>query len=79
MISYEIYTNNENIIIIITNTYKGKIELDKINKNGYSTKGKNRGKGLYLANKIVKNSNVFFLENRIINDFYIQKITIKKR
>ena len=79
MISCEIYTNNENIIIIITNTYKGKIELDKINKNGYSTKGKNRGKGLYLANKIVKNSNVFFLENRIINDFYIQKITIKKR
>ncbi len=77
MISCEIYTNNENIIIIITNTYKGKIELDKINKNGYSTKGKNRGRGLYLADKIISKQKNFSLDNRIINDYYIQKITIK--
>lgn len=78
IISCEVYTNNKNIIITITNTYNGKLELDKISEKGYSTKGKNRGKGLYLANKIAKKSDVFFLDKRIINDFYIQKITIKK-
>ena len=78
MISCEIYTNNDNIIIIIANTYKGIIELNKLNNNGYSTKGKNRGKGLYLANKITNKEKNFSLDNRIINDYYVQKIIIKK-
>lgn len=78
IISCEIYTNKENIIITIANTYIGKIELNKIFKNGYSTKGKNRGKGLYLVNKISKKYDAFDLDTRIINDYYIQKIIVKK-
>lgn len=78
MISCEIYRNDKDIIITISNTYAGKLELNKVSEKGYSTKGKNRGNGLYLANKIAKKSDIFFLENRIINDFYIQKIIIKK-
>ena len=78
IVSCEIYTNNDSIIIIIANTYKGKIELNKLNNNGYSTKGKNRGKGLYLASKITNKEKIFSLDNRIINDYYVQKIIIKK-
>lgn len=78
LVSCEIYINNNNIVITIANTYKGKIELNKLNNNGYSTKGKNRGKGLYLVNKIINKEKIFSLDNRIINNYYIQKIVIKK-
>ena len=78
MISCEIYVSGGNIIIAISNTFSGTVELEKVNQNGYSTKGKGRGKGLYLANKFSKNYDVFSLESRIINDYYVQKITIKK-
>lgn len=74
----EIYNTEDKLNIAISNTFSGKIELNKLSQNGYSTKGKNRGKGLYLAKKFSKKHNAFSLESRIINDYYVQKITIKK-
>ncbi len=78
IISCEIYDNSKYLIIAISNTFVGNIEINKIYQNGYSTKGKNRGKGLYLANKISKKMNIFSLDMRIINGYYIQKIMIEK-
>ena len=77
-ISLEIYLNDDCLNIVISNTYTGNIEINKIKENGYSTKGKNRGRGLYLANKFSNKTNNFKLESRIINNYYIQKIIIKK-
>ena len=77
-ISCEIYLSGKDLNIVISNTYKGIIDLEKVNEKNYSTKGKNRGKGLYLANKFSNKSNKFKLENRIINNYYVQKIIIKK-
>lgn len=78
MMSCEIYSSNNNLNITISNTFSGRVDLSKISENGYSTKGKNRGKGLYLAKKFSAKYDKFALENRIINDYYIQKIIIKR-
>lgn len=74
----EIYLGDNNLVIAISNTFLKNVELSKMYENGYSTKGKNRGKGLYLATKVANKNKIFILDNRIINDYYIQKITIKK-
>lgn len=77
-ISCEIYNNDNILNIVISNSFNGNIELNKIRKNGYTSKGIGRGKGLYLAEKISNKSKIFSTVNRIINDYFVQKITVKK-
>ncbi len=77
-IALEIYKIKHNLVFVITNTYKGKIKLNNVSKKGFTTKGNNHGKGLYFANKIVKNSNCFVSDTKVIEDYFIQKLEIKK-
>lgn len=65
--------------IIIANSYDEKIDLDKIGKEKFSTKGKNRGHGLLLVKHIVGNNNIFETKTDIINGLYIQTVTITKK
>jgi len=74
----EIYEKNQKLFIAISNTFSGNIDLSKITKYGYSTKGKGRGKGLYLINKMNKTNETFKLQNAIINNYYVQTITVLK-
>ena len=74
----EIYEKNQKLFIAISNTFSGNIDLSKITKYGYSTKGKGRGKGLYLINKMNKTNETFKLQNEIINNYYVQTITVLK-
>lgn len=75
----EIYVEamNEKLNIAVGNTFRNKvINLDKIYKKGYSTKGQNRGLGLYILKSIVdKNHNMtldtFINEGMFIQDLYI--------
>ena len=76
-IAFEVYESKEELNIIISNTYANDIFLNKLGENGYTTKEEGRGKGLYLAKKFSSKYKIFELENRIINDYYIQKIKIK--
>lgn len=77
-IMLEIYMLKDDLCIVISNTFENNIDLLKINQKGFTTKGKNRGKGLYLSQKISKQSKNITLKNDIINNYYVQKITIKK-
>lgn len=63
--------------IIITNSYDEDIDLDKIGKEKFSTKGKNRGHGLLLVKHIVSNNDIFEIKTKIMQGLYIQTITIK--
>lgn len=77
-ITIEIYKIDKNITIVISNPLKlENIDLNKINKLGYTTKGIGHGKGLYLARKLIKK--VDYIENttKIINKFFIQELVIK--
>ena len=39
-VKVEIYKENKELVIILSNTFNGKVELDRIDDYGYSTKGK---------------------------------------
>ena len=76
-IALEVYKIKNSLFFVITNSYKGNINLNNIMKKGFSTKGNSRGKGLYFANKIVKNSTYFTNETKIMDDYFIQKLELK--
>lgn len=75
-ISLEVYKEKKNIIIVLANTYKGKIELDKLDNYGYSTKGKNRGVGLYIVKRIIEEETIFTQSRDLFDEYYIQKLVI---
>lgn len=75
----EIYNIDDMIEFVFSNTYnKSKLDIKKIGKKGYTTKGKNRGKGTYLANKMVSKNDWIKQERLLVNNLYVQKIIIDK-
>ncbi len=77
-IGIEAYLINNECQIIISNSYNKNINLNKVGKEKYSTKGKNRGHGLLLVKYITSNNNIFDTTTDITDKLYVQKITIKK-
>lgn len=76
-LSIEIYELEKNLNIVISNSIKNNsIELSKLSKKGFSTKGKKRGNGLYLAKKIISKNNNISIETMVINNYFIQKLYI---
>lgn len=75
-ISLEIYKEKRKIIIILANTYSGKIELEKLDDYGYTTKGKNHGVGLHLVKRILESENIYSQSRELFNKYYVQKLII---
>lgn len=74
----EIYQEEGNVIIIITNTFKNAIKNSEEPNKRISTKGAGRGHGLQLVNKVISGSKLFSVQSEIIGKVYIQKIEVKK-
>lgn len=74
----EIYKTGEDVEIIISNTYEGKIDTESIGKTKYTTKGKNHGYGLMLVSKILEDNKRFEAQRIVTDIVYSQKIKIKK-
>lgn len=73
-IGIEIYKDEDIFEFIISNTYKGNIQVDNIDAAGYTTKGNGHGYGLSLVRDII-NSNAQFFQNReLVNEYYIQHL-----
>lgn len=77
-ITVEIYKNKYGINIVISNYYSGKLDYNKLNNKGYTTKGKGRGNGLYLAKKLIDNNDFFFVETKVISNYFVKKIIMNK-
>lgn len=75
-IAIEIYKIDKNINIVISNTIINKINLNKIGLKGYTTKGKNHGNGLFLIKKLLNNHDTITMNNKIINNYFVQEIKI---
>ena len=73
----EVYLTKKNVDIIISNTFTGKIDDDKLGKVKFSTKGKKRGHGLLLVKSILSSNDIFETQNEIIGNLFIQKLTVK--
>ncbi len=73
-IGIEIYKDGDIFEFIITNTYKGNVEVDNMDNAGYTTKGNGHGYGLSLVRDIINSNPQFFQNRELINDYYIQHL-----
>ena len=75
---FEIYTSSVGLVFMISNTFAENINVEMIGTKGYTTKGNNHGKGLYLAKKLLNKKNNILLRTAIDNNVFTKKIIIKK-
>ena len=76
-VSIQMYVEDNNIKLVIANTFKGEIDLEKIEEYGYSSKkGMNRGNGLHIVNEIISRNNLFEKETGILDNYFYQELTI---
>ena len=72
----DIYKEKKNIIVSIENSFDDEIDFNLINRKNYSTKGQNRGYGLYIINKLLVNSRMISLDQDIKSDYFVSKLII---
>lgn len=77
-IIFEAFLEDKSIVFKISNTFSNEINMNKIDNEGYTTKGKGKGYGLSLVKDLIE-KNDCLSQNRTINGiYYIQKLYIKK-
>lgn len=76
-IMISLYVDDAMLVIEISNKFNGTIELDKIDDEGFTTKGDGHGYGLALVKKIVSESSIFINERKVNKDIFKQTIKIK--
>ena len=72
----EVFEQNDNVIIIIENSYNNKVNINDLKKKNFSTKGKSRGLGLYIANMLLKKSKHIEMTQHA-EELFITKLTRK--
>ena len=76
-INIEMYTGEKELIIEISNNYKGKIDIEKIEEKGYTSKGKSHGYGLTLTKEIIDKNKKLSNEKKISKESFTQVLKIK--
>ena len=76
LVNIDIHKENKSMVIIIGNTYKGNINLNKLGEYGYTTKGKNHGVGLNIVRTILEEENVFKANRKLIDNYYVQELIV---
>ena len=77
-IKFNIAKSDKTICIVIMNTYADEeIPLHKINQQGFSTKGENRGLGLYNVKQLLKNYENVYQTTEVRNGYFTQQIEIE--
>ena len=73
----EIYIIDNHLFFDITNNFEGILDIGKIDKPKYTTKGEGHGYGLPLVNKIVEESEKIENECEVVNNMITQRVKIK--
>ncbi len=74
----DMYFENDTIVVHIENSFSETIEISEMNKKGVSSKGEGRGYGLYIVNKLVKESkNIEFKQFINENNNFVSLLKIK--
>lgn len=68
---------NENLVISVKNKFKGAIDITKIDKEGYTTKGSGHGYGLSLVKNLLKNNKQLENKRKITKSTFEQILIIK--
>lgn len=75
-VSIDFSVDDDYIVITISNTYNKKIDIKKIGKKGFSSKGKGHGFGLRLVKEIIKKNNELELITDHDDKYFIQTFLI---
>ena len=75
-VEIDMHKKDDYLIIIIGNTFDKSIEVDKIGKTGFTTKGTGHGFGLSIVKDISKNNSKIETFNNIDGDLFKQTIMI---
>ncbi len=75
-IDLEMRIENQKLYISVTNNFCGNIDLEQMDKVGYSTKGKNHGYGLALVKEIIEENKLLEHKKEIMADEFVQTISI---
>ena len=79
-ISLGLIKKNQSVMIIVSNSFFGNISsISMLFKQGFSTKGENRGLGLSNLKEIIDKYKNVTLDTFIKNELFFQEITIKNR
>lgn len=73
----QMYKEESAVVILLANTYKGKVEIEKVAEYGYTSKGKNHGTGLYMVDKLIKKNEKMEIETSLLDNYFIQILKIK--
>ena len=76
-IMISLFVDEGDLVIEVSNKFKGKIDVDKLDESGYTTKGDGHGYGLSLVKKILSETDVFENERSIKRNVFKQIIKIK--
>lgn len=77
-LTIEVYELKDKVNIVFSNTFKNTKNMKDRNKKGVSSKGEGRGNGLYFASKLIKENKWIEERQEIIDNYYIQQISVKK-
>ena len=72
------YDKNEELKFIISNTFDNEIDINKMGKESFSTKGNGRGHGLMLVNYILESNKIFSVKTDVKGNVYSQTLIVKK-
>ena len=78
-IEIQFYKQGKNIVLSLGNTYKGKIDESKLDSEGYSSKGNNRGYGLSLVKDLLSKHPELEQERVIMDQYYVQNLIMKPK
>lgn len=74
----EVYELKDKVSIVFSNTFKKNKNIEDRNKKGVSSKGLGRGNGLYFASKLIAKNPWLKEEQKIIDNYYIERLMIEK-
>ena len=78
-IEIQFYKEGKNIVLCLGNTYKGKIEESKLDSEGYSSKGNNRGYGLSLVKDLISKHPELEQKRVIMDQYFVQHLIMKPK
>lgn len=76
-INISVIKDKKNIVFKIYNTYKGKIDIEKVG-TGYSSKGNGHGYGLRLVKDIINEDKLFNISHNLEDNYFVSSLYIKK-
>ena len=74
----EFYLEDDDIVFSLSNNYSGVMDITKIDKEGYTTKGNGHGYGLSLVKDIISKNDKLKQKRELNGIYYVQKLYIKK-